>query len=62
MDGQWMGPGKYRPASGEHYEKATGDTEWVPCSDRDQFGRLFRSYQEFKAYKRQLRAKDRLLK
>ena len=62
MDRQWMGPGKYRPADGEHYEKAKGDTIWVPCAEDDQFGRLFRSYQEFKAHKRRLRAMDRLLK
>ena len=57
-----MNPGKYRPADGDHWEEATGKTVWVPCSDDDPYGRFFRSYKEFKAHKRKLRAMDRLLK
>lgn len=62
MDEQWKGAGKYRPADGNHWKEASGKTEWVPCSDGDPYGRFFRSYRQFKEFKRALRIKDRLVK
>ena len=61
MDDQWKGAGWYRTADGNHWKEATGETEWVPCSDGDKYGRIFWSYKEFKSLKKILRAKDRLL-
>lgn len=61
MDDQWKGVGWYRPADGDHWKEATGETEWAACSEGDQYGRLFSSYQEFKRFRKVLRAKDRLL-
>lgn len=60
MDPEWVGPGWYRPADGDHHSKASGKTEWIPCDVGDQHGRDFWSYEEFKEHKRKLRLKDRL--
>jgi len=60
MDPEWAGAGWYRPADGSHWEEASFKTEWAPCPDGDEFGRIFRSYKIFKEYKRKLRLKKSL--
>jgi len=60
MDPEWMGPGWYRPADGNHWSDASGETGWIPSADGDKCGRTFKSYEEFKEYKQKLRLKDKL--